>query len=336
MLPLAIIASLGFGIGSWGNLPQRLITAWGRTAIADSRSEEENSLMLRQVVTTLEPWCVYWNWAWSPSLPRDREAQFEEVWLTTSDGLRLHGRFFSAADAGIEPVISPRPVVLFFHGTGGDVHRWRPVGPRWQDILGADVLLIDYRGYGQSAGSPSETGLKLDARAAYHWLIDDREYAADQIIIVGQSLGGAIAIDLAAEFTPRALVLESTFTRVTAVADRLGFGIKLGRRMASSYASIELLRGFNRPVFISHGDRDLLIPYSHAEQLHETVAGPKQLMIIPRMGHYDRRGDEYKAAVREFFLSQEGQAAAAPPLQNQAAPIDADLEGESSPLPREE
>ncbi len=268
--------------------------------------------MLQQVVETLEPWCLYWNWAWSPSLPAEREAEFEEVWLTTPDGLKLHGRFYSAEAAGIKPVISPRPVVLFFHGTGGDVYRWRPVGPRWQDILGADVLLIDYRGYGKSEGSPSEAGLKIDARAAYSWLIDDREYDPGQVIMVGQSLGGAIAIDLAAEFEPRALVLESTFTRVGEVADRLGLGIRLGRRMTSSYASIELLEGFQQPVFISHGDRDMLIPYSHAEQLFETVSGPKHLMTFPRMGHYDRRGEEYKAEVRRFFVELENRAVVAP------------------------
>jgi fermentation-respiration switch protein FrsA (DUF1100 family) len=305
MLSLFVANVLGLGAATWGNLPERMFILWARTAIADSRSEEENSIMLRQVVTTLEPWCIYWNWAWSPALPRDREAEFEEVWFTTSDRLRLHGRFYSAADAGIEPVITPRPVVLFFHGTGGDVHRWRPIAPRWQDILGADVLVFDYRGYGRSAGSPSEAGLKLDARAAYNWLIEERGYAADQVVMVGQSLGGAIAIDLASEFAPRALVLESTFTRVTDVADRLGLGIKLGRRMSSSYASIELLQGFDRPVFISHGEDDLLIPHRHAARLFETATGPKQLMLVPRMGHYDRRGQEYKDAVREFFLGLE-------------------------------
>lgn len=302
---LALAASLFSSAGGMGEWPERLLIAWGRAVAADSRSQEEHSTMLQYAVKILEPWCVYWNWTWSPSLPPAREAEFEEVWLTTSDRVRLNGRFYSAADAGIEPVISPRPVVLFLHGTAGDVHRWRPVAPRWQDTLGADVLIIDYRGYGVSGGSPSEAGLKLDARAAFNWLVEEKGYTAEEIIIVGQSLGGALAIDLAAEVQPRALVLESTFTRVGDVADRLGMGVKLARRMSIGFRSIEVLQGFNRPVFISHGDRDLLIPHSHAEQLIEVVAGPRQLMIIPGLGHYDRRGQEYKDALREFFLNVE-------------------------------
>lgn len=246
--------------------------------------------------------CLYYNWGPAIPFPRSRVAPFEEVWLTAADGVRLHARWYPCPPEFGLIGVPIRPTVLFFHGNAGTVRRWRHIGSRWQDAIGADVLVVDYRGYGRSEGRPTEPGLRLDSRAAHDWLMT-RGCDPNGLVICGQSLGGGVAVELATSGVDHAaLVLESTFTSVRDVADGLLWNrIPFGKLLDDEFPSLARLRGYERPLFVSHGDRDRLIPIAHAEQLTEVAAGPSELLVLPGMGHPDKRPASYGETVREFL-----------------------------------
>lgn len=135
--------------------------------------------------------------------PRALGFDYEDVWVTTEDGLRLHGWFV--------PAPSARATILHFHGNGGNIsHRLEYIALFRK--LALNAFLIDYRGYGQSEGRPNELGTYRDARAAWRYLTDRRGLAPATVILHGESLGGAVATWLAAQTKPGALILESSFT----------------------------------------------------------------------------------------------------------------------------
>ena len=121
-------------------------------------------------------------------------------------------RAVSAAAANASEAPAPRAVVLYAHGNAGNVAGWAWVLRLFRDRLGCSVLVFDYRGYGRSEGAPDEAGILVDARAARRWLAQRTGVAESEIVLVGTSLGGAVAVDLAAADGARGLVLESTFT----------------------------------------------------------------------------------------------------------------------------
>ena len=256
--------------------------------------------MLQSLLQIAERRAVFHNWG-PARMPKGRPAGHEDVRLTTSDGLRLHARYYGCPDEIPWPISDERPTVLFFHGTCGTVQHWHFIGPRWQDAIGAHVLLLDYRGYGESQGAPTEEGLYRDGRAAYDWLVQSRGVDPQRLVIAGQSLGGGVAVELATSRPHAALVLESTFTSVPEVAQRLLVPSPVRRRMRCLFPSEQRLAGHAGPVFISHGDRDRLIPLSHAERLLAAAAGPKEMLVIPGLPHLDRRADDYGEEVRRFL-----------------------------------
>ena len=151
---------------------------------------------------------LYPDGEWEPS-----ELKFEDAYFTSADGTRLHGWYC--------PAEKPRGVLLFAHGNAGNVSdRW-PKMVLLQRRLNVSSLIFDYRGYGRSSGVPSEAGILADARAARRWLSDRTGVQEPDIIVMGESLGGGVAVDLAAKDGARGLVLESTFTSLPDVAGHL-------------------------------------------------------------------------------------------------------------------
>ncbi|MDR2188906.1 MAG: alpha/beta hydrolase [Azonexus sp.] len=135
--------------------------------------------------------------------PRDAGLSYEDVWLDAAPEVKLHGWFV--------PHPSARGTVLLFHGNASSIGNWLE-WPRLFHHLGYAAFIIDYRGFGRSTGTPSEQGTHEDASAAWRYLTATRGITAKDIVIVGHLLGGAVAAELAARVTPRALVLQSTFT----------------------------------------------------------------------------------------------------------------------------
>lgn len=221
---------------------------------------------------------------------------YEELQLRTKDGESLHAWYVPAEDA--------RFTVLHFHGNAGNI------GDR-VDLLqmlhaaGASVLMIEYRGYGQSTGRPSETGVYRDAMAGWRYLVDERGQPAARIVLHGQSLGGAVAAQLASQVAPAGLVLESTFTSLPEVAAELypAFLVRLFLRM--DFDTRKRLAEINAPLLIVHSRDDEIVPFSHAEALQAAAGEDARLVALSgdhNTGIY-LNAQRYVEAMRDFLDS---------------------------------
>lgn len=219
---------------------------------------------------------------------------FETVQLTTVDGVRLSGWFVPASNRNL--------VLLFFHGNGGNIsHRLESIEQFHR--LGLNVFIIDYRGYGQSEGRTTEAGTYLDAEAAWRYLTQEQGFTADQIIIFGRSLGGAVAAALAEKRPPRLLILESTFTSVPEMAARR-FRFVPARQLARiQYDTATRLGNIHVPLLIIHSPGDEVIPFDQGQALFQAANRPKQFLQISG-GHNDGfliSAAQYEPAVAAFI-----------------------------------
>ena len=202
---------------------------------------------------------------------------YEAVTLHTDDGLRLSAWFI--------PHPAPRAILLFFHGNAGNLsHRLESI--RLFHDLGLAVFIIDYRGYGQSEGSPTEAGTYRDAATAWRYLVDERHIAPQEIVIFGRSLGGAIAAELASRTRPAALIIESAFTSVPNMAARLYPWLPVRWLSRYRYDTQRALEAIACPVLIIHSHEDDIIPYAEGEQLFAHAREPKRFLVL-HGGHND-------------------------------------------------
>jgi len=202
---------------------------------------------------------------------------FEDVMLTTSDNVRLHGWYIPAPNLR-EDGTSARATLLFFHGNAGNIsHRLDSI-EIFHD-LGLSVFIIGYRGYGRSEGSPSIAGTRLDALAAWQWLTEDRKIPADKIVVFGRSLGGAVAMELMRSVTPGALILESTFS---SVADMSPFPASIAPFLLGGdfWNSVETAAGLTAPTLSIHSPNDEIVPYRQGRRVYEAVASEKTFLEI--------------------------------------------------------
>ena len=216
--------------------------------------------------------------------PAEIGLNFEDVSITTPDNERLHGWYVPAENS--------RGVVLFFHGNAGNIsHRLDSINI-FND-LGLDTLIIDYRGYGQSTGKTSEKGTYLDAQAAWDYLVKSRRIPADQIIIFGRSLGGAIGAWLAARQTPAAVIIESSFSSGVDMAQRLYPFLPVRLITRLKYPVAEYAGQLNCPVLVVHSRHDEIIPFEMGQAIYAAVKSDKKFVEL--------RGDHNNG----FLLSQE-------------------------------
>lgn len=204
----------------------------------------------------------------------DLPAGVETLTLTTPDGLKLQA-WYLAPPTG-------RPLVLYFHGNGGNL---TGAGGLFEALRQLDlgVLAVDYRGYGESQGEPSEQGLYLDALTAYHEALR-RGFKPEQLILYGHSLGGGVATYLAEERPCARLVLTATFTSTTDVArHRKG---EVAARQIDGYDNLSRIKHLKIPVFIMHGDKDATIPFEMGQKLHEACPG-STFWRVEGAGHND-------------------------------------------------
>lgn len=221
----------------------------------------------------------------------------DEHWIPVGQEQKLHAWWL----AGDNP---DAPAVLYLHGA-----RWNLTGSvtridRWRQ-LGFAVLAVDYRGFGKSSDvAPTEAYAYEDAEAAWEYLA--KIAPGRQRYIVGHSLGGAIAAELARRRPDAAgLVLEATFTSVRDMIDQSPWGfLPVGLILTQEFDTLSKVRELRMPVLVTHGTRDSIVPFQMGERLYEAVPGPKRFVRVEGAGHHNLSGaafDQYRQALRELF-----------------------------------
>jgi fermentation-respiration switch protein FrsA (DUF1100 family) len=228
--------------------------------------------------------------------PSDIGLRFEDVFLETEDSLKIHSWFVFTN----EP--KRNGVVLFCHGNAGNISD-RIFSIDFFNKLGYDVFIFDYRGYGKSDGTPSEQGTYLDANAAYEYLVEKKGMPEDKIVIFGRSIGGAVAVDLAARVNPAALIVESSFTSVPDMARRIYPFLPTGLICRIKYDSLSKMKAIKCPLLVVHSPDDEMIPFEMGEKLYNASFGQKSFLKISgshNEGHIES-GDAYEDGVGNFL-----------------------------------
>ena len=253
-------------------------------------------VLLKLLVVTIEPRLVFFPHGGEDRTPGELGIQYTAIRIDTSDGERL-------AAWQLEPE-QPIADVVYFHGNGGNLSLWLPVlaGLHAQ---GLRVLAIDYRGYGQSSGTPSESGLYRDAEAVARYAAMRRQDAATRrpLVFWGRSLGGPVAAAATRVVQPDGLVLESTFPDKSAVvrSNLLLRGLNAFSRYR--FSTLDTLARFPNPVLVIHGTRDSVIPHALGLELHGRLRPPKQFLEVAGADHNDVIAPDrepYWAGVRQF------------------------------------
>lgn len=219
----------------------------------------------------------------------------EDVWFD-SDGLRLHGWWIPHPQA--------RAALLYCHGNSGSI------GVRVEILralhqLGLNLLAFDYRGYGRSEGRPSEEGLFRDARAAYRHLVQDLACDPQEVVLLGHSMGGAVAIDAALELPAQGLIVESTFTSIRDMARSRFRRLPMHWLARNQFHNLEKIDRVKIPKLFIHGTSDATVPFTMSRQLYEQATDPKSFLEVEGADHNDLHlsGDVYFEALSHFVSS---------------------------------
>jgi fermentation-respiration switch protein FrsA (DUF1100 family) len=291
--------------------------------LANSATEQEAAktwerimrmMVLLSAMLPLSLTGCHWMGAYSPLGPLERKLVYhpqvypdgdwtlptpdtEEVWFENPDGTQLHGWFL--------PHPAPRAVALVCHGNAGSIAGLQASLVRLNQRHELAVMAFDYRGFGRSKGKPSETGLLADARAARDWLARRTDIGKDDIVLMGYSLGGGVAVDLAAKDGASGLVLWSTFSNLPQTAAHHYSWLPTNLLMTQRFDSLAKIENYHGPLLQSHGDADTVIPIELGQRLHQQHRGPKQFITIPGTGHLDADSEEYQIALSEFLKQLE-------------------------------
>ncbi len=209
--------------------------------------------------------------------PRDVGCPYEDIVISPSNGIQLHGWYIPAEkEAG---------VLVYFHGNAGNIGHRVPVLPLFpRENL--SICLFDYRGYGRSKGRPSEAGLYADGRAVIAWLIHERRIPPEKLILLGESLGGAIAARLAREYPVAGIILISAFPSLADIAAHHYWYFPVRALLRARYPTADDLKATNVPVLMIHGRADRIVPLSMAARLRE-AGGERVRWVVVAGGHND-------------------------------------------------
>lgn len=219
-----------------------------------------------------------------------------DVDFTADDGAKLHGWYV--------PHPNPKAVVLFCHGNGENVAELRPLLEQLHTRTDVSLFAWDYRGYGKSSGKPLEKNLLADARAAQLVLAERAGVRPEDIVVYGRSLGGAVAVGLAAEHPVRGMVLERTFADMVETAAYHFPWLPVRWVMKNRYPSIERIVTYRGPLFQSHGTADEVVPFEMGKKLFDAATTAKKTFFVVEEGsHNAPHGDDYYQALGEFLDS---------------------------------
>jgi hypothetical protein len=212
------------------------------------------------------------NWASLSSLP------LEEVWLPVDEFVTIFGWF---VDAG-----PTKPVLLWCHGNAGNIiHRLENIRELYR--RGLSVFIFDYRGYGRSTGSPSETGMYQDALAAYDYVLHQRRIASYRIVLFGRSLGACVAGEVAILRPSAGVILEGAFPSIQAMSDQHYLGLPARWFVDVEFNLAQKIAKLQVPVLVIHGEKDSIVPVALGRQVFEAAHEPKQWYVVPGADHND-------------------------------------------------
>lgn len=244
-----------------------------------------------------QPSMIFYPYKTLQANPGDWGLDYEDVTFKTSDDIQLHGWFIPDSDAS--------KTILFFHGNAGNISHRKDSISIFHNI-GLNVFIIDYRGYGNSQGTPGEKGLYLDARAAWNYLLEQKKIKPEDIILFGRSLGGAVAIQLATQVKPAGLILESTFTSASDMARMIMPLLSRLIILRYQFNSIDRIKDIKQPILVLHSPQDDIIPYQLGVRLFENANEPKT--FVEMTGDHNtgfiRSQPEYELALKGFIENQ--------------------------------
>jgi fermentation-respiration switch protein FrsA (DUF1100 family) len=228
--------------------------------------------------------------------PRDVGLPFEDVYFTAADGVSVNAWF--------APYAGARTTLLWFHGNAGNIsHRVDGV-KLLHDQVKANVFIIDYRGYGRSEGTVSEKGTYEDARAALRYLRTRKDLEPKNIAFFGQSLGAAVATELAGGESCLALILEAPFASIRDMAGVVFPLLPIGPLLRTRYDVAEKIKKVKAPILVLQGDRDEVIPVQQGKKVFAAAPSPKEFYAIPGAGHNDTfhvGGSAYFDVIKSFL-----------------------------------
>lgn len=251
--------------------------------------------LLGGIVLLLETRFIYFPSRGYDATPSGLALAHEDVWLVAEDGVRIHGWYL--------PVPQPRWVTLVSHGNAGNISHRLDRALLLQARLRSSVFLYDYRGYGESEGSPEEAGTYRDARAAYRYLVEQKQVKPGELVLFGESLGSAVSLDLALDHPAAALVLEAPFTSVRDMARATIFA-PLAPFVRTRYESLARVPRLRMPLLVVQGDRDEVVPPAQGRRLFDAAPEPKRYYAIPGAGHNDTYlvgGEAYWRTIGDFL-----------------------------------
>ncbi len=254
---------------------------------------------LSGAMALMEDRFIYFPSAPLAATPQSAGLEYQDRWLTTDDGVRLHAWHIPNPDA--------RYTAIDFHGNAGNLGDRVGHYAAWHRA-GLAVFAVDYRGYGLSRGSPSEAGLYRDARAVWEEVTRNLAVAPDRVIVVGRSLGSGPATQLATEVQPAGLVLESPMTSVPAMARVVYPFLPVSLLTRTRFDNLKKIASVTCPVLVIHAADDEIIPEWMGRRLFEAARQPKQWASVPgRHNDFDDVSAEaYEAAWRAFLGSLPG------------------------------
>lgn len=207
----------------------------------------------------------------------------EAVTFVAADDVTLRGWFVPAGGDSGPPAAW---TMVVFNGNAGN-RAYRAAIALAFRTHGVALLLFDYRGYGDSDGSPHERGLALDARAARNYLLTRPDVDASRLVYFGESLGAAVTVELAAEHPPAALVLRSPFTSMADVGRVHYPFLPVGLLLRDHFSSIERIADVRAPLLVIAGDRDGIVPLDQSRRLYDAATSPKQFVVVEGADHND-------------------------------------------------
>jgi len=226
--------------------------------------------------------------------PADVGLAFDDLYFVTGEGLRLNGWYIPHPDATL--------TLFWCHGNAGNIsHRVQNIR-LLHDKVKINIFIFDYRGYGRSEGSPSESGTYLDGFAAAQFLRERYRVEPAQLVIFGRSLGATVAAELATQLASLVLILESPFVSVPEMARAIFPLLPVGRFLSTQYNTVEKLQRVKTPVFILHGEQDEVVPFAQGRKVFAAAAEPKRFYTIRGARHNDTflaGGEAYFAALSD-------------------------------------